>query len=70
MVLPKVLGAGAPSEFCPIMIPDIMVRCFHRIMAQKLSGPGTELPTRYGSCRWLSNTIRITSALSTSPLRM
>ena len=35
MLLPKVSGAGARNEFRPITISDIMVRCFHRIMAQR-----------------------------------
>ena len=30
MLLPKVSGAGAPNEFRPIMISNIVVRCFHR----------------------------------------
>ena len=36
VLLPKVLGAGAPNEFHPIVISDIVVRCFHRIMAQRM----------------------------------
>ena len=80
VLLPKVSRAGAPNEFRPIMISDIVVRCsigswhkgwrciFHSVSAKRLSGPGTELPRQYGSCRRLSNTIRITSALSTLPL--
>ena len=82
VLLPKVSRAGAPNEFRPIMISDIVVRCsigswhkgwrciFPSVSAKRLSGPGTELPPRYGSCRRLSNTIRITSALSTLPLWM
>ena len=34
VLLPKVSGAGAPNEFCSITISNIVVRCFHRIMAQ------------------------------------
>ena len=36
MLLPKVSGASALNEFHPIMISDIVVRCFHRIMAQRM----------------------------------
>ena len=82
VLLPKVSRAGAPNEFRPIMISDIVVRCsigswhkgwrciFRSVSTKRLSGLGTELPPRYGSCRRLSNTIRITSALSTLPLWM
>lgn len=82
VLLPKVSRAGAPNEFRPIMISVIVVRCsigswhkgwrciFPSVSAKRLSGPGTELPPRNGSCRRLSNTIRITSALSTLPLWM
>ena len=35
-LLPKVSGAGAPNEFRPITISNIVVRCFHRIMAQRM----------------------------------
>ena len=34
VLLPKMSGAGAPNEFRPIRISNIVVRCFHRIMAQ------------------------------------
>ena len=34
VLLPKVSGAGALNEFCSITISNIVVRCFHRIMAQ------------------------------------
>ena len=36
MLLPKVSGAGAPNEFHPITISNIVVGCFHRIMAQRM----------------------------------
>ena len=36
VLLPKVSGAGAPNEFRPITISNIVVRCFHRIMAQRM----------------------------------
>ena len=36
MLLPKVSGAGAPNEFRPITISNIVVGCFHRIMAQRM----------------------------------
>ena len=36
VLLPKVSGAGAPNEFRPITISNIVVRCFHRIMAQQM----------------------------------
>ena len=36
VLLPKVSGTGAPNEFRPIMISNIVVRCFHRIMAQQM----------------------------------
>ena len=36
VLLPKVLGAGAPNEFRPITISNIVVGCFHRIMAQRM----------------------------------
>ena len=36
VLLPKVSGAGAPNEFRPITVSNIVVRCFHRIMAQRM----------------------------------
>ena len=36
VLLPKVSGDGAPNEFRPITISDIVVRRFHRIMAQRM----------------------------------
>ena len=36
VLLPKVSGAGAPNEFRPITISNIVVRCFHSIMAQRM----------------------------------
>ena len=36
VLLPKVSGASAPNEFRPITISNIVVRCFHRIMAQQM----------------------------------
>ena len=36
VLLPKVSGAGAPNEFRPITISNTVVRCFHRIMAQRM----------------------------------
>ena len=36
MLLAKVSGAGAPNEFRPITMSNIVVRCFHRIMAQRM----------------------------------
>ena len=72
VLLPKVSGAGAPNEFRPITISNIVVRCwrciFRSVSARRLSREVTELPTRYGLCRRLSNTIKIASALSTLPL--
>ena len=36
VLLHKVSGASAPNEFRPITISNIVVRCFHRIMAQRM----------------------------------
>jgi len=36
VLLPKVSGASAPNEFRSITISNIVVRCFHRIMAQRM----------------------------------
>lgn len=36
MLLTKVSGAGAPNEFRPITMSNIVVRCFHRIMPQQM----------------------------------
>ena len=35
-LLPKEVGAGVPEKYRPITISDIVVRCFHRIMAQRI----------------------------------
>ena len=36
MLLPKMSGAGALNEFRLIRISDSMVRCFHKIMGQRM----------------------------------
>ena len=36
VLLPKEAGATAPGKYRPITISDIVVRCFHRIMAQRM----------------------------------
>ena len=36
VLLPKEEGVGAPEKFCPITISDIVVRCFHWILAQRM----------------------------------
>ena len=36
VLLPKVSGAGAPKEFLPSTVSNIVVQCFHRIKAQRM----------------------------------
>ena len=36
VLLPKCEGAGDPSKYRPITMSDIVVRCFHRILAQRM----------------------------------
>ena len=36
VLLPKESGASAPEKYRPITISDIVVRCFHRILAQRM----------------------------------
>ena len=36
VLLPKEAGASAPEKYRPITISDIVVRCFHRIMAHRM----------------------------------
>ena len=36
VLLPKEEGAGASGKFRPLTISDIVVRCFHRIIAQRM----------------------------------
>ena len=36
VLLPKEAGASAPGKYRPITISDIVVRCVHRIMAQRM----------------------------------
>ena len=46
VLLPKKEGTGAPEKFRPIMISDIVVKCFHRILAQRMQ---VNLP--FSSCQ-------------------
>ena len=36
MLLPKCAEAGEPAKYRPITMSDIVVRCFHRILAQRM----------------------------------
>ena len=36
VLLPKRAEAGDPAKYRPIMVSDIVVRCFHRILAQRM----------------------------------
>ena len=46
VLLPKEEGTGAPEKFRPITISDIVVKCFHRILAQRMQA---NLP--FSSCQ-------------------